>query len=157
MRAGRSGGAGTAAVRSTAAVTDLRRGALNAEQVDVSGFGDLDLAGITGRRETADIPTARATGDRSARSLMDTVRRYAPGIRFCYDTALESDPDLRGKTVFRITVAADGGVAAAEVVDDSLRSADVRSCALSQIRAWRFATASGAATFDAPFVFRPDE
>ncbi|HKK71826.1 MAG TPA: AgmX/PglI C-terminal domain-containing protein [Candidatus Krumholzibacteria bacterium] len=155
VRAGR--GAGAATVRSTATATDLRRGGLNAEQVDLSGFGDLDLAGVTGRRESAATPTAQPTGDRSARSLMDTVRRYAPGIRFCYDTALESDPDLRGKMVFRITVAADGGVTSAEVVDDSLRSADVRSCALSQIRSWRFATASKASTFDAPFVFRPDE
>ena len=145
-----------ATVRSTAGVSEPRGGALDAEPVDLRGFGDLDLAGVPGRAEPPATPSADRPGDRSARSLMDTVRRYAPGIRFCYDTALESEPDLRGKTVFRITVAADGTVAGVEVIEDSLGSADVRACALSQIRSWRFATAAGASVFDAPFVFRPE-
>jgi outer membrane biosynthesis protein TonB len=156
--AGRSArSASDATVRSTSGATDLRGGALDAEPVDLSEFGALDLAGVPGRDGSTAAPPPDRTGERSARSLMDTVRRYAPGIRFCYDTALESEPDLRGKTVFRITVAADGSVADVEVVEDSLRDADVRTCALSQIRSWRFAAAAGASVFDAPFVFRPEQ
>ena len=158
VRAGRDrADTGTAAARTIARGAAGGGTALEAGTVDLGTMGDFDLAGVEGDASAATAGSAAPTtsGDRSLEALMSVVRRYAAGIRFCYDTALESDGSLRGKMVFRITVAADGSVAGVTVAEDTLGSADVRSCALTQIRGWRFGKAARASVFDAPFVFRP--
>ena len=160
LRAGRdASGMAAADTRRTTGARGLDRSTLRAGVSDLGALGTFDLAGVEGDAGAVGGPGAPApssdTGDRSSSSLMDVVRRYAPGIRYCYDTALEQDRSLRGKMVFRITVAADGSVSGVEVVDDTLGSAEVEDCARAQIEAWRFGRAAAASVFDAPFVFRP--
>jgi TonB family protein len=58
--------------------------------------------------------------------------------------------------VVALTVAASGEVTEATVVQNTTGSHQLASCALSQIRDWRFpAIATGVTTFQAPFVFTP--
>lgn len=162
-RAGRGERAvGSAQTRTTTGGAALSGTELAADATDLGALGSFDLAGVSGSSATPSGSGSEASGgggsgDRSASSLMAVVRRYAPGIRYCYDTALESDRSLRGKMVFRITVGSAGDVTAVEVIEDSLGSAEVRRCALAQIEAWRFGAASSASVFNAPFVFRPTE
>ena len=97
-----------------------------------------------------------AGGYRSNESLLSVVRRYAPGIQFCYDNELKKNPGLRGKLVVAITVLASGEVSDATVVENSLGSNAVSQCVLSQIRGWHFpAIPTGVTSFRAPFVFTP--
>ncbi len=97
-----------------------------------------------------------AGGYRSNESLLNVVRRYAPGIQFCYDNELKKNPGLRGKLVVAITVLASGEVSDAVIVENTLGSRSVADCALSQIRGWRFpAIPNGVTSFRAPFVFTP--
>ena len=87
---------------------------------------------------------------------MNVVRRYAPGIQFCYDNELKKSPNLRGKLVVAITVLANGEVSEASVVENTLGSRSVADCVLAQIRGWHFpAIAYGVTSFRAPFVFTP--
>jgi TonB family protein len=87
---------------------------------------------------------------------MAVVRRYAPGIQFCYDNELKRSPGIRGKMVVAITVAASGQVTDARVVSNTVGSTRLSECALAQIREWRFpAVPSGSTVFRAPFVFTP--
>ena len=91
-------------------------------------------------------------------SLLAVVRKYAPGIRFCYENELKKKPGLGGKLVVAITVAAAGNVTEAVIVQDTLGSAALTQCAIAQIVAWRFpAISQGVVTFRAPFVFTPPE
>jgi len=95
---------------------------------------------------------------RSDQQLLAVVRKYAPGIQFCYDNELKKRPGLGGKLLVSITVAAAGNVTDATIVTDTVRSAGLASCALAQIEAWRFPTIpEGVVTFQAPFVFTPPE
>jgi TonB family protein len=88
--------------------------------------------------------------------LLNVVRRYAPGIQFCYDNELKKNPGLRGKLVVAITVLANGEVSEASVVENTLGSSAVSQCVLSQIRGWHFpAIPTGVTSFRAPFVFTP--
>ena len=97
-----------------------------------------------------------AGGYRSNESLLSVVRRYAPGIQFCYDNELKKNPGLRGKLVVAITVLASGEVSEATVVENTLGSNAVSQCVLSQIRGWHFpAIPNGVTSFRAPFVFTP--
>lgn len=91
-------------------------------------------------------------------SLLAVVRKYAPGIQFCYDNELEKHPGLGGKFVVSITVTAAGHVSGAQVVKNTVGSPELTACALAQIETWRFpAIPEGVVTFQAPFVFTPPE
>ena len=93
---------------------------------------------------------------RSNASLLAVIQRYAAGIQYCYGNELKRDPTLRGKLVVAITVAASGEVTEASVVQNTTGSQRLASCALSQVRDWRFPPVPvGATTFQAPFVFTP--
>jgi len=95
---------------------------------------------------------------RSNASLLAVVRRYAPGIQFCYENELKRNPGLRGKLVFSLTVDAAGRVTEVVVVEDALGAGPVLTCALAQIRDWVFpAVEGGLTTFRAPFVFTPPQ
>lgn len=93
---------------------------------------------------------------RSNASLLAVIQRYAAGIQYCYGNELKRDPTLRGKLVVTITVAASGVVTEARVIQNTIGSESLSSCALSQIKSWRFPPiAEGVTTFQAPFVFTP--
>src|SRR5262249_58371561 len=91
---------------------------------------------------------------RSNASLLAVIQRYSAGIQYCYGNELKRDPTLRGKLVVAITVAASGEVTEASVVQNTTGSPRLASCALSQIRDWRFpAIPVGGTTFQAALVF----
>jgi TonB family protein len=93
---------------------------------------------------------------RSNASLLSVIQRYAAGIQYCYGNELKRDPTLRGKLVVAITVEASGEVSEASVVQNTTGSQRLATCALSQVRDWRFPPVPvGATTFQAPFVFTP--
>jgi hypothetical protein len=58
--------------------------------------------------------------------------------------------------VVALTVAASGDVLEATIVEDAVGSSRLASCALSQIKEWKFPRIErGVTTFQAPFVFTP--
>jgi TonB family protein len=149
------------------AVTHAEAG--SGANVDVAGSGVtgsiLEIEALTpvsgGSGDGAEALDGEAGGGssnpyRSTASLMAVVRRYAPGIQFCYDNELKRSPGIRGKMVAAITVAASGAVTDARVVSSTVGSSGLSECALAQIREWRFpAVPSGTTVFRAPFVFTP--
>lgn len=95
---------------------------------------------------------------RSNASLLAVIQKYAPGIQYCYENELKRDPGRRGKLVVAISVAANGSVTEATVVQNTVGSDRLASCALGQIREWRFpAIAGGVTSFQAPFLFTPPD
>jgi TonB family protein len=93
---------------------------------------------------------------RSNASLLAVIQRYAAGIQYCYSNELKRNPTLSGKLVVALTVAASGEVLDATLVQNTLGSERLASCALSQMRDWKFPPVpTGVTTFKAPFVFTP--
>jgi TonB family protein len=153
-----------------------------------SGRRSSELAGVTGPAPTVDpgAATSRLEGTsiaiaeietisegatesgataagqrsqiRSDAQLLAVVRKYAPGIQFCYDNELKKAPGLGGKLLVSITVTATGRVTDAEIVQDTVGSAGLARCALAQVEAWKFPSVeAGTVVFQAPFVFTPPE
>lgn len=93
---------------------------------------------------------------RSNASLMAVIQRYSAGIQFCYSNELKRREGLQGKLVVALVVNAAGEVVNADVIQNTLGSAALSSCALSQIRDWKFpAIPAGTTAFQVPFVFTP--
>lgn len=60
--------------------------------------------------------------------------------------------------MLRITVAANGDVTEATVIENSLRPPRLTSCALAQVREWKFPPVPrGVTSFQVPFVFTPPQ
>jgi TonB family protein len=115
------------------------------------------VPGSTGSRAGAGAPGERSQV-RSDAQLLAVVRKYAPGIQFCYDNELKKSPGLGGKLVVSITVTSSGGVTDAKILQDSVRSPGLAQCALAKIETWKFPqVGEGVVTFQAPFVFTPPE
>ena len=131
---------------------------ISGAQIAIESVGDLVSEQYSPDGST---PGGSATGSneyRSDASLLAVVRKYAPGIQFCYDNELKKQPGLGGKLVVSITVAPSGRVTEAAIVRDTVGSAGLVSCALAQIEAWKFSTIpEGVVTFQAPFIFTPPE
>jgi TonB family protein len=150
----------TAGLLDIGSITDVRSDLASADPSVVGG------GGVGGRRRGASR-AGESGGDgggvepgahRSNASLLATVRRYAPGIQYCYDNELKRDLSLSGKMVLALTVLPSGVVSEVEITHDSLGSSRLQECVLSQVREWRFpAIPEGTVSFQAPFVFTPPE
>ena len=146
-------------------VTSPGSSALAGARIEIAALGSIesDGGGAPGGTGNGSSKSGAAGGSsdgelRSDASLLAVVRKYAPGIRFCYENELKKAPGLGGKLIVAITVAAAGNVTNAVVVTDTIGSRELTSCALAQIEAWRFpAIPAGSVTFRAPFVFTPPE
>ena len=77
-------------------------------------------------------------------------------IKRCYDKALISNPQLKGKMSIKIVINKEGRVDRTEIVDDSLHDAEVAKCVKGVIGRLRFPKpADGTATVTFPFAFDP--
>lgn len=137
--------------------------AIESEGISIAAITDLSVDGGANGAGPASSGTSGAgpAGQnefRSNESLLGVVRRYAPGIQYCYDNELRKHPGLRGKLVISLTVLANGRVSEAFIVENTLGSSTVTDCVLSQIRGWQFPEIPhGTTSFKTPFVFTPPE
>ncbi len=154
-RAGLAGSTGPVAATGVAIAALLDR----TVRPGAGGAGGADAGGEAGGRGGAASGGGAHGGEvRSNASLLATVRRYAPGIQFCYDNELKRTPGLRGKLVVSMTVAASGAVTEAQIAQDTIGSANLVACTLAQVRGWRFPEIpAGEVAFKTPFVFTPPE
>jgi len=124
--------------------------------IAIESIGALTAGGSPSASDRSSDGTVGQSEYRSDSSLLAIVRKYSPGIQFCYDNELKKVPGLGGKLVVSITVSPAGRVTDASIVSDSVRSAGLSSCALAQIESWKFpAIPEGTVTFQAPFIFTP--
>ncbi len=148
---------------STMSTADVTGSAIEGKGISIAAISDI---AVSGNGDGDGLPSAGSNGTdgtaagrndyRSNESLLAVVRRYAPGIQFCYDNELKKNPGLRGKLVVSITVLPTGAVSDATVVENTLGSDAVTQCVLAQIRGWRFpAIPAGTTSFKTPFVFTP--
>lgn len=152
---------------STLSSADVSTSAIAGEGIRIDAITDLSV--VSGSGDPSSLGGSSGGGGggstqggrgelRSNEALLSVVRRYAPGIQFCYDNELKKNPGLRGKLVVSLTVLASGQVSEAFVVENTLRSNAVVECVLAQIRGWQFpAIPHGNTSFKTPFVFTPPE
>ncbi len=140
------------------AAADVKGSSLAVETISIAAITDLQATGSAGQPGGTGNAGGGAGEIRSNKTLLAVVRRYAPGIRFCYENELKKSPGLSGKLIVSLTVAVDGQVSNVVLVEDTLHSAAVTDCVLAQMAGWQFpAIEQGVVSFQTPFVFTPPE
>jgi eukaryotic-like serine/threonine-protein kinase len=83
------------------------------------------------------------------------VRAQIEPVQQCYERAKMDDGKLRGVVTVRITIAANGSIANAQVASSTLSSPQVEGCITREIARWQLPRPSGGAavSLSYPFVF----
>jgi hypothetical protein len=98
--------------------------------------------------------TAETKGALSREQIRRTVRLHMNEIRFCYEQALQSNPELDGRVAVRFVVGGRGNVMAA-VTQSSTIGATPAQCVSRAIQRWQFPAPEdgGITTVNYPFTF----
>lgn len=125
-----------------------------------TGEGPAEVGGIQ-KKERAVKGSAKGTtenvfGDVDKKAVSATIRQRMPGLQACYEKALRSNPSLKGKMGYTITINPQGRVTEVVVEEDTVRDASVKSCTIAKIKGWRFfsegAEESSEVTFSVSFT-----
>lgn len=84
------------------------------------------------------LPPDDITGALTPEQVLRVVRRNLNPIRHCYAEALASDASARGRVLVEFTVAPDGWVASARIVQRTLSTVSVETCITATVRGWAF-------------------
>lgn len=133
----------------------------------VGGVGQLNTGGGTGtgaglgRRAERRVGRVQAAGPSqvsgflSREQIEQVVRRHNRGLRACYETELQRDPDLGGRVTANWTIGLDGRVQAQSVIENTTGNRNMESCILREISRMRFPQPDGGmVTVAFPFNFR---
>jgi hypothetical protein len=77
-------------------------------------------------------------GDVDKKAVSATIRQRMSGLQACYEKALRSQPNLKGKMSYTITINVQGRVTKVVIEEDTVGDASVRACTEAKIKDWRF-------------------
>ncbi|MGF1465473.1 MAG: AgmX/PglI C-terminal domain-containing protein [Sandaracinaceae bacterium] len=97
---------------------------------------------------------AEVRGSLSGEAVRRVVRRHLNEVRFCYEQALQTRPDLEGRGVVSWVVGPSGAVQRASVASSTLRNAAVEQCIANAVRRWTFPAPSGGGVAGINYPFR---
>lgn len=139
------GGVGTESVGvGPVGTKGLGRAAAGAGKIGGGGQSELGLD------EPADVD-----GGLDREVIRRVVLAHRAQIRFCYEKALQTQPQLAGKVAVEFVIGADGKVTTARAAEDSV-GAEVGACVVSKVRGWSFPKpkGGGVVVVTYPFLFK---
>ena len=97
------------------------------------------------------------TGSLDKETIRRVIRRHRAEYRYCYEKELNAKRDLNGKIVMKFTIAGNGSVIAASVVETTMNNSNVESCIAGKIKRWVFPAPKGGGivVVKYPFIFKP--
>nr|MDQ3037748.1 TonB family protein [Myxococcota bacterium] len=116
-------------------------------------------AGAPGRpreetRVSVSTGTPRVNGYLSPEQIMRVVRQNQAAIRYCYETELQRQPNLRGRIEVSWRINLQGSVTSSRVARSTMGNPRVEGCIVRQVRGWRFPQPDGGeVTVEFPFIF----
>jgi hypothetical protein len=111
---------------------------------EVAMFGDLKTV------DTRPSSSGGTSGQLSAEDINRVIKASAGKIKACYQSALASQPDLKGKVVAKFTIGPDGKVVSAAVQG---MGAGVDDCVRAAVEQLVFPATGNKSTVSYPFLF----
>ena len=135
-----------------------RPGATTPAEDPAPTAGKLKAEGVKPRANAADPDAANAAQAKPTLDVAATraaVRSQLRPVQQCYERGKMDDGNLRGSVTVRITIAANGSVANAQVVSSMLGAPEVERCITHEVARWQFPRPPGEApvAFSYPFTF----
>lgn len=94
------------------------------------------------------------SGYLSPEQIMRVVRQNSAAVRYCYESELQRQPNLRGRIVVSWRINREGRVTTSRIGSSSMGNARVEGCLVRQVRNWRFDQPDGGEVdVSFPFIF----
>ena len=99
------------------------------------------------------------TGSLPPEVIQRIVRSHLNQFRYCYEKALSSKPDLRGRVATRFVISKDGSVSSVQDAGSDLKDASVKKCVQSRFYTMSFPApeGGGVVTVVYPLMFQPGD
>ncbi len=113
-----------------------------------------DPGGRRPNTENFDDPTVGSVSDRDAEEVLDAQKRFGAGLKWCYERALKTNPDLQGannRYDVQITITAAGAVRSVSVAG---KDKGLKDCLQGKVTTWNFKPARGDFTTAFPILFK---
>lgn len=95
-------------------------------------------------------------GDLSQDVIVKEMKKNMRALKDCYERQLKRFPTLAGKISISFEITDSGRIGQTDIVEDTMKNAEVKSCIMSRAKSWRFPKPSGGSVFVTfPFVFSP--
>ena len=117
------------------------------------GRGGPGLSGPPGRAAELRLGDATTFGGLSKEVVRRTVAQHRGRIRYCYEAAMRTNPQLAGQLTLRWQITAQGNVQDTQVREDLLGDATLAACVQAVVRRMSFPQADGVTAVTYPFVF----
>ncbi|MGC4115857.1 MAG: AgmX/PglI C-terminal domain-containing protein [Myxococcales bacterium] len=86
--------------------------------------------------------------------IRQVIKRNIGQIRYCYETELQTKPNLSGKVPVRFVIAPNGDVQTARVADGAtLNDGNLSECILVRLRSWKFPSPKGGGSVIVTYPF----
>jgi len=123
----------------------------------VTGYGRADGMLPTRVARVPEVIPGQAVvrGSLDKEMIRRVIRRHANQVKHCYDLELQKDHKLEDRLVLRLTIAADGHVSAAEIVEADQHNLAIGACLTGLARDWSFPAVRGGGDtiVSYPYVF----
>lgn len=96
---------------------------------------------------------AEIVGGLTREQIEAVVRRNSGQLLYCYEKALQSQPQLRGRVTTQWVVGPAGSVKSAKVSSTSLNNRTVENCVVASIKGWKFPRPVGGVHVDVTYPF----
>jgi TonB family protein len=99
--------------------------------------------------------SARPPGHLDKDQIRAVIGANRAKVRGCYETRLESAPNLRGKVVIRFVIGEAGQVLESKVRESTVGDPELEGCVAARVSTFRFPpTGGGVVVVTYPFIFK---
>ncbi len=111
------------------------------------------IASISGGEEGG----LNVKGGLSSDIIRQVVNSNLASIKYCYETGLKNNPELKGKVTVHFVIGADGSVTLSQIKRSTMNAPQVEQCIAIVIKRWIFPKPYNGGTVDVvfPFIFTP--
>ena len=81
---------------------------------------------------------ANIRGELDKKTVEAIIRRYLPGIKWCYQDRIQANRSLGGKMTLAFSIMPNGTTAEARVSNSSLGDATLEQCIATKMSRWKF-------------------
>ncbi|MBT8331512.1 MAG: AgmX/PglI C-terminal domain-containing protein, partial [Deltaproteobacteria bacterium] len=98
--------------------------------------------------------SVRIRGGMSREAVKRVIEQHLDEITYCYETALISNPSLKGKITMEWKIRMSGGVGEVRIKSSTIKSPEIYGCIKSAIKTWQFPKPVGnEVVVSYPFIF----
>jgi hypothetical protein len=116
--------------------------------------GSVGQKQVRGMVQASLNKSVRIRGGMSREAVKRVIQQHLDEITYCYETALISNPSIKGKITMEWKIRMSGAVGEVRIKSSTVKSPEIYGCIKSAIKTWRFPKPVGnEVVVSYPFIF----